>query len=230
MNRSIGVPAGGGAAPAAVPQDGLRQVQARAAGKRACRLGGVCAVLWAWKRKPHQTQPVHATPLSKQTPKSTPPQTFASSWARANPAPPLPNPPTAKTKIKKHTLSLSLSLTHTNQTTLKQTQADYFEQLGETVKGTALNGLRYEPMFPYFADRAESGAFKVRTWVWFVGNVWTERELGMCVGRWGDGFVGVYVVVVCSPYFADVGWIGGVGGGGVGCWGADENGFEAGWP
>lgn len=30
------------------------------------------------------------------------------------------------------------------------------------MKGTALNGLRYEPMFPYFADRANTGAFKVR--------------------------------------------------------------------
>ena len=43
----------------------------------------------------------------------------------------------------------------------KQKQADYFEQLGEAIPGTALNGRRYVPLFPYFADRAASGAFQV---------------------------------------------------------------------
>lgn len=43
------------------------------------------------------------------------------------------------------------------------------------MKGTALNGLKYEPMFPYFADRAAGGAFKV-----------SRMEGVRCVGLAGD--------------------------------------------
>lgn len=67
------------------------------------------------------------------------------------------------------TTTTNRKISHPKNKITKKQQADYFEQIGDLVKGTALNGLRYEPMFPYFAERAASGAFKVRFVLVLVG-------------------------------------------------------------